>query len=215
MSWWGSEHVWFSGRQSDRLEHWTRGFTGVQFLPLRLFLILPAVDPSRIVLVQMGVGVQLERQIGDINLNEGQLSVQRGMLRLTQQEDHRHTVAHLQDGCFLAVNIDRGYEIISVRASVLVCAEGEMVHWCTRLMTAYEAREFWSHLPGVEPHRQISTVGRIEVVLRLRGTSEPDCRIRRRTFSPELNHCSFQRNPPANVHSPKTSTEASFIRGRD
>ena len=88
------------------------------------------MDPGRCVLVQMGVRVQLERHVGTVNLEEGQLSVQRDRLGRTQQEDHRHAVTHPQDGSFLAVKINRGGEVSGLRISALVISvEGEMVHW--------------------------------------------------------------------------------------
>ena len=86
------------------------------------------MNPSHSVLVQIGVRAQLQRQIGDVNLNEGQGLIQREGLLLTQQETHRHAVTCLQGGCFLVVNIDHGHEIDGLQINALVSAESEMVH---------------------------------------------------------------------------------------
>ena len=49
-------------------------------------------------------------------------------LRRTQQKNHRHAMAHIQDGCFLTFKIDGGHEIGTRRAVVLVGAEGKAVY---------------------------------------------------------------------------------------
>lgn len=69
------------------------------------------MDTSRRVLIQMGVRPQLERQVCNVNLKEGQRLVWRGTSPLTQQEGHRYSMAHFQDGCFLAVEANGGHEI--------------------------------------------------------------------------------------------------------
>ena len=71
-----------------QLEHRTCKFLAGRFPPLWLFRILSTVNPSPSVLVQIGVRAQLQRQIGDVNLNEGQGLIQREELLLTQQETH-------------------------------------------------------------------------------------------------------------------------------
>jgi len=64
---WEPEHAWFFGRWGARLRYRARE----RFLPLRLSPVLPTVNPSRGVLIQMGVRVQLEHQIGSVDLGEG------------------------------------------------------------------------------------------------------------------------------------------------
>ena len=60
------------------MQYRTSGLAVSHFLPFGVLLrVLPAVRPSRCVLVQMRMGVQLEYHIGSVNLEEGQPQVQR------------------------------------------------------------------------------------------------------------------------------------------
>lgn len=57
----------------------------------------------------------------------------------TQQENHGNAVTHVQDGCFLTLEIDSGHEIGTGRVHVVVSAEGETEHWWVRLLVAYKS----------------------------------------------------------------------------
>ena len=79
MSRLGCEHVRYSGGSAGLKCHRTRGFLLFHSLPLRglgLSRVLPAVRPSRCVLVQMGVGVELEYHVGGVNFERGEPQVQ-------------------------------------------------------------------------------------------------------------------------------------------
>ena len=75
------------------------------------------------VLVEMRVGVQLKRQVGSVYLNKHQPSVPEVGVRLTQKENHRHAVAHPQNGSLLIFKTD--HRVVGVRASIGI--KGKMV----------------------------------------------------------------------------------------
>ena len=77
----------------------------------------------------MGVGVQLERQVGSIYWDENQPSAPGGGVSRTQKENDSHAVAHPQDGCLLIVKTDRWGKVYGPRVGVGV--KSKMVDWCT------------------------------------------------------------------------------------
>jgi len=150
------------------------------------------------------VRVRLRHRAATVNLNKDQLSVRGDTLCIghTQQADHCYGVTHFQDSFFLARNIDRQGEMGTLRVIIDIFHVGAENKWyaSTPINESAFGQKLTTTIAGVEPRSRISIIGRIGAELQLKVVDELSRRTQRRIHPPELNCCSSQRGPPANVH---------------